>query len=47
MNVSLERVNKKENDEIKKIENNEKEVKVDLWDVAVYLNLSFSKYISH
>ena len=38
---SLKRDNKKENNKIKK--NNEKELKVNLWDAVVYLKLSFLK----
>ena len=38
---SLKRDNKKENDEIKKMWNNKKELKVNLWDIAVYLKLLF------
>ena len=43
VDMSLKRDNKKENDEIKKIWNNKKEIKVNLWDDAVYLKLSFLK----
>ena len=40
---SLKRDNKKEHDEIKKMWNNEQESKVNLWDAAMYLMLSFLK----
>ena len=40
---SLKRDNKKEHDEIKKMWNNEQESKVNLWDAAMHLMLSFLK----
>ena len=40
---SLKRDNKKESYEIKKMSNNKKELKVNLWDDVVYLKLSFLK----
>ena len=40
---SLKRDNKKENDEIKKMWNKEKGLKVNLWYAVVYLKLSFLK----
>ena len=39
----LKRDNKKENDEIKKIWNNQKELKVNFWDAFMYLKLSILK----
>ena len=40
---SFKRDNTKENDEIKKMQNNEKELKVNLGYARVYLKLSFLK----
>ena len=39
----LKRDYKKENDEIKKKQNNEKELIVNLWDIVVHLKFSFLK----
>ena len=41
MYESLKRDNKKENNKLKKMWNNDKELKVNLWNVVMYLNLSF------
>ena len=43
MHKSLKRDNKKENNEIKKIWNNKKELKLDIWKDVLYLKLSFLK----
>ena len=40
---SLKRDNKKENDEIKKTWNSEKELKVNLWDAVAYLKIFLEK----
>ena len=40
---SLKRDNKKESDEIKKMWNNEKELKFNLWDAVFYLKIFLEK----